>query len=113
MGLVVLDLQKAFDTCNFSVLTRKLSYYGIENTELEWFKSYLHYRSQCCIAQNSISSYEIIKCEVPQGPIIGPLLFIVYVNHMPACFTKCQVNIYADDTVFSFADQTVKDVNTV
>jgi hypothetical protein len=113
VGLVALDLQKAFDTCDYSVLTKKLSYYGVRNVELMWFKSYLESRTQLCTIFNNYSDPEIVKCGVPQGSIIGPLLFIVYVNDLPSCFTRCHVNIYADDTAFYFADKTVNCVNEV
>ena len=110
IGMVALDLKKAFDTVNHDILLAKLKHYGIGNVELSWFKSYLTNRKQICCLYNNMSEPEQIICGVPQGSIIGPLLFILYVNDLPTCFSKCSVNIYADDTVFYYGSD---DVNTI
>ena len=70
---IFLDFAKAFDTVNHKILLRKLEYYGIRGMPLKWFESYLTNRKQCV----SIGNIESIKCGVPQGSILGPLLFLL------------------------------------
>jgi hypothetical protein len=113
IGLVALDLKKAFDTVNHKVLLQKMSHYGIKATELSWFQSYLNERLQIYSVFGNQSVPEKIKCGVPQGSILGPLLFTLYVNDLPSCFQKSHVNIYADDTAFYYAGYDVNDVTFV
>jgi hypothetical protein len=111
VGLVALDLKKAFDTVNHSILLSKMKLYGIGRKELAWFMSYLNNRQQVCCLDACSSDPLTIDCGVPQGSILGPLLFILYVNDLPQCFSECQVNIYADDTAFYIAKRTVTEIN--
>src|SRR5258708_2547506 len=77
---VVIDLSKAFDTLNHDVLFKKLEMYGIRGLALKWFVDYLSNRKQYVIHNDSQSSLKCITCGVPQGSILGPLLFILYIN---------------------------------
>ena len=77
---VFIDLKKAFDTIDHGILMRKLELYGIQRNILNWFKSYLSYRCQYVEYKNTISERKYIHHGVPQGSILGPLLFILYVN---------------------------------
>ncbi|CAL4069797.1 unnamed protein product, partial [Meganyctiphanes norvegica] len=95
VGMVLLDLQKAFDTVDHEILCKKLEGMGIDFTE--WFKSYLGGRQQVVVANETTSEPGIVSCGVPQGSILGPLLFLCYVNDMPMS-VKCKLLLYADDS---------------
>ena len=95
---VFLDLSKAFDTIDFSILLSKLACYGIRGLPLLWFKSYLHNRTQCVSFNGVLSDYSEISCGVPQGSILGPLLFLLYINDLPYCSDKLKFILFADDT---------------
>ena len=103
-GMVLLDLQKAFDNVDHVILCNKLSEMGVES--IDWFKSYLTDRSQL-VKINKVSSKSTkVTCGVPQGSILGPLLFLCYVNDMPTCIDNdCKLLLYADDSVILFADK--------
>ena len=95
---VYLDLSKAFDTIDQNILLHKLRYYGVSNTELIWFKNYLENRSQFVEIDGFTSDVLGIHTGVPQGSILGPLLFIIYINDLPHCTQFFKFIIYADDT---------------
>lgn len=96
-GLIFLDLKKAFDVVNHDILIDKLSKYGINQKELLWFKSYLNNRSQAVHVNSTLSNFENINIGIPQGSILGPLLFIIFVNCLPYA-VNCKIVMYADDT---------------
>ena len=106
VGLVLMDLQKAFDTVNHGIILDKLSSMGVASTS--WFKSYLSGRSQCVEVDGERSYFESITCGVPQGSILGPLLFLVYVNDMHLS-VGCHLSLYADDSalIFSHRDPSI------
>ena len=79
-GAVFIDLQKAFDTVDHARLLSKLSIYGIKNKELSWFESYLFGRKQIVSYDGALSGIRAISCGVPQGSILGPLLFTILMN---------------------------------
>ena len=80
-GVVFLDIRKAFDSINHTILLQKMNdQFGIKNVELDWFKSYLTNREQACIVNGAMSSPKTIVCGVPQGSILGPLLFLLYAD---------------------------------
>ena len=95
---VFLDFTKAFDTVNHEILSDKLSHYGIRGPALKWFRSYLGGRSQFVTYNGAKSSKKIIKCGVPQGSILGPLLFLVYINDLSNVCKYMMPLLFADDT---------------
>ena len=98
-GALFLDLRKAFDTVNHGCLLQKLPYYGILGAELNWITSYLFHRSQIVNFDGVTSDEEYITHGVPQGSILGPLLFVCLINDLPEQLTHCRILMYADDTV--------------
>ena len=96
-GMVVLDLQKAFDTVDHNILLGKLTAMGLNDNTVKWFKSYLTSRTQVVDIDGVRSGPKDITCGVPQGSILGPLLFLIYVNDM-ADAVKCKLLLYADDS---------------
>ena len=109
-AVVFVDLKKAFDTVDHDILLSKMSLYGIQGTALHWFKSYLANRTQRCLVNGSLSEICSLKCGVPQGTILGPLLFLIYINDLPNCLTLCQPRMYVDDTHITYAGV---DVNSI
>ena len=101
------DLKKAFDTCNHNILFSKLRKYGIMGTELEWFKSYLKNRKQFVSIKNKSSPLLDILLGVPQGSILGPLLFLLYINDLPL-FSRFLALLFADDTTLLYTHDNLK-----
>ena len=95
---IFLDLSKAFDTLDHDIRLHKLSYYGIKNSALDLFKSYLSNRKQYADFLNNRSAYASLNVGVPQGSILGPLLFIIYVIDITASSNIFKFLMYADDT---------------
>ena len=95
---IFIDLQKAFDTVNHSILTDKLSHYGIRGTANNWFKSYLNNRYQFVSINGAESNPIPILHGVPQGSVLGPLLFLVYINDLHCAINFSSVYHFADDT---------------
>ena len=108
--VVVIDLKKAFDTVDHQILLSKLELYGIKGQAINLLKSYLTNRKQRCQIRNSFSSERLIKCGVPQGSILGPLLFLLYINDLPHCLSKTKPRLFADDTNLTASANSMTDL---
>ena len=102
-GVMFIDLKKAFDIIDHEIILQKLAKYGVDQDALKWFKSYLRNRSQQCNVNNHLSSATPLNCGVPRGSIIGPLLFLIYINDLPNCLSLGSPRMYADDMNVTFA----------
>ena len=98
---IFLDFRKAFDTVNHQILISKLESYGIRGQALDWFQSYLSNRKQYVNVNDTNSDLKQISCGVPQGSILGPLLFLIFINDLPRCSKLFKYILYADDSTLS------------
>ena len=110
IGVVTLDLQKAFDTVDHVILLKKLRLIGADDKSIKWFTSYLTNRMQYTCVNGVESTEQTMQCGIPQGSILGPLLFVIYINDLTTCIRKCKTSLYADDTCLYFAGDDPKSV---
>ena len=110
---VFVDLEKAFDTVNHQILLSKLDHYGIRDNALKWLKSYLSNRKQFVNLNGENSKNENISCGVPQGSILGPLLFTIYINDMHRVVTSSIIHHFADDTNILFSSKYPKEITKI
>ena len=99
--MVLVDYRKAFDMIDHTLLLKKLEMYGISRDSLQWFTSYLKERRQLVKLGDKQSSVTIVRHGIPQGSILGPLLFIVFINDLPLYVTSSRIDLYADDTTLT------------
>lgn len=109
-GAVFIDLSKAFDTLGHDNLLWKLENHGIKGLALKWFANYLFERHQVVKFQNEISDQLPLLCGVPQGSILGPILFLIFFNDFEDCLINCNVIEFADDTVVFVSAKTTEEV---
>ena len=95
---IFMDLSKAFDTLDHQILLQKLHYYGIHDIQLKWFESYLTQRTQYVVVNDVESTHQEIKTGVPQGSVLGPLLFLIYINDLSNASKSLHATLFADDT---------------
>ena len=108
---VFVDLQKAFDTVDHQILLAKLNHYGIRGVSNDWFKSYLSNRHQYVSINGYESGLAAINCGVPQGSVLGPLLFLLYINDLNQAIKSCKVHHFADDTNLLCLSNSIKKLN--
>ena len=102
IGTVIVDLSKAFDSIDQCALS-KLKAFGIKGMEFDWSCDYLSRHKQRVVVDGHSSEWAHVTQGVPQGSILGPLLFLLYVNNLPAVVAECTVCLYADDvTIYYF-----------
>ena len=97
-SVIFLDLAKAFDTIDHNILLEKLRLCGVNDNSIPWFKAYLTGRQQRCQVNGFLSKGKPISCGVPQGSILGPLLFLIYINDLPCSLNCSKARMFADDT---------------
>ena len=111
---VFVDLSKAFDTVDHDILLSKLFNIGLSESACAWFHDYLSDRRQCMISGDTKSDFLFINRGVPQGSILGPVLFSIYINDIVSSLSGCQAHLYADDTiVYCTADSVQLAINNL
>ena len=107
---IFLDLSKAFDTLDHSILLHKINKYGIRGDSWKLIASYLEGRTQTVYYNGCYSDFLPITCGVPQGSVLGPLLFLLYINDIHRCSTLLKFILFADDTTILFSAKTVHEM---
>ena len=108
---VFIDLQKAFDTVDHGILLSKLNHYGVRGASYQWFKSYLTGRKQYTTISYLKSDLRSINYGVPKGSVLGPILFLLYINDLNQAIVHSKVHHFADDTNFLYASHSLKKLN--
>ena len=106
-GAVFLDLSKAFDTVPHKILLKKLEHYGIRDNALKLMESYLSNRKQFVSINGKNSSTCDMTIGVPQGSVLGPLLFLIYINDLPSSTSKLKSILFADDTTMFTCNENI------
>ena len=104
---VFIDLSKAFYNVFHQILLKKLIYYGVNGNNIRWFKSYLANRKQFLSVNNKNENFANITCEVPQGSILGLLLFVIYVNDLRSTSNILEAIMFDDDTNLFFSHRNI------
>jgi hypothetical protein len=110
-GMCALDISKCFDTINHDILLQKLKVYGFDDDVVKWFKSYLAHRGHKTFCNNTYSNINYVNIGVPQGSVLGPLLFLLFVNDINNYLGNVTCNMYADDVILYCAAPTLQEVN--
>ena len=107
---IFIDLQKAFDTVDHEILLSKLNHYGIRGVANDWFRSYLSNRQQFVRIDDAVSDTSYINIGVPQGSVLGPLLFLLYINDLHFSIRHSKTRYFADDTCLLLVNKSLKKI---
>ena len=107
-----LDLKKAFGTFDHKILIEKLNMYGVKQHSLKLLESYITNLSQKCFINGTLSHSKPIKCGIPQGLVLGPLFFLVYINDLPNCLKYCTPTMFADDTTLTVCGKSTHEISS-
>ena len=112
-GMILVDLQKAFDTLDHGIHLEKMKYFGFLASVIKWLESYLSNRKFLVSIDNNFSVAGTLKYGVPQGSILGPFLFLLYVNDLSQSLSDAGSYLYADDTCIFYQHEDVKKIENV
>ena len=112
-SIISIDLKKAFDTINHDILLTKLLNYGFRGVTLGFFSSYLNDRKQKTVYFNNESDIKNINYGVPQGSVLGPILFILFMNDLHLFSNKCSIILFADDTNIILKNKNINNLNSL
>ena len=111
-GACFLDVEKCFNAINHKILLQKLKWHGIDNKELFWFKNYLTNRRQCTFYNDQMSDIRPVNIGIPQGAVLAPILFLIFINDLPQNIGNSLCNMFADDVLLYVTGMTMAEVNS-
>ena len=109
-GFVFIDLTKVFDTIDHKIILRKMSNLGVSQAAIKWFSSYLSGRTQRCSVNGKLSTVRTLRCGVLQDSILGPLLFLIYINDLRNSLREAVPRMFADDTNLTLSAKTLTEL---
>ncbi|MCG8113294.1 MAG: reverse transcriptase family protein, partial [Candidatus Thiodiazotropha taylori] len=112
VGTLFVDFRKAFDLVDHATLIKKLSLYKICSLTLKWFESYLSCRQQMIVGDDGPTAFTQVRSGVPQGSILGPTLFLLFINDLPLFLEHCFCDLFADDATFHTHSKDIDSIET-
>ena len=110
-GICTFDIKKCFDSIDHDLLLKKMEFYGVRNNEVKWFKDYLSDRSQVVKCHGVVSDKRIVNVGVPQGSVLGPILFVIFINDISQHVNIGTANLFADDTLIYCTGNNMSETN--